>query len=178
MKDLEKKILSDFSKRPAPAICSHQASSMPAEVLKLSRIQKGTYILVIHLKQIQRISAGKLPLMDFEPGLYFYVGKAKKGLRARLNRHLSKGKKLFWHIDYFLQKVDIKEVWIKPDFFRECQVARQIKKTLKYSLWLRERFGSSDCLCPSHLLFFPQNKVNLNILREKLDFIKVYSYGA
>jgi len=151
---------------------------MPVEISKLAKKEKGTYILVMKLKKKQRITVGKLPVTTFHSGLYLYVGKAKNGLRARLNRHLSKQKKFFWHIDYFLQMVDIEEVWTRSDYLKECQVARQIKKFLKESLWPRKKFGSSDCLCPSHLLFVSPNKVNLNTLREKLDFTKVYGHGA
>lgn len=162
----------------AKVIHRDQSGTMPFEISKLAKKEKGAYILVMKLKQKQRMTVGKLPVTTFHPGLYLYVGKAKTGLKARLNRHLSKEKKLFWHIDYFLQKAEIIEMWIKQDFFKECQVARQIKKILKASQWPRKRFGSSDCLCPSHILFVPPNKVNLNTLRERLDFIEVYGHGA
>ena len=139
---------------------------------------KGSYILIIKLKENHRISVGKLASTTFLPGVYLYVGKAKNGLKGRLRRHLNKEKKLFWHIDYFLQKAKIEEVWIKPDFFEECQIAREIKNLLKDSLFPLKRFGSSDCLCPSHLLFLPKDKFDLISLRKKLFFERIDLYGA
>lgn len=151
---------------------------MPGEIPSLIKKAKGAYLLVIELKEIQQIATGKLPQITFEPGVYLYVGRAKNGLKARLRRHLRKEKKLFWHIDYFLQKAKIEEVWIKPDFFDECQIAREIKSLLKDSLFPLKRFGSSDCYCPSHLLFVPKNKVDFISLRKKLSFERINLYGA
>jgi sugar fermentation stimulation protein A len=152
----------------AMVIHRNQPRTMPVETSKLTKKEKGAYILVMKLKKKQRITVGKLPVTTFHPGFYLYVGKAKKGLKARLNRHLSKDKRLFWHIDYFLQKAEMEDIWIKPDFFQECQVAGQIKNLLNDSQWPLKRFGSSDCVCPSHLLFIAPNKVDLVSLREKL----------
>lgn len=151
---------------------------MPVEISDLTRKEKGTYVLVIHLEQNQRISVGRFPPMDFKPGFYIYVGKAKNRLRARLSRHLSREKKFFWHIDYFLQRASINEVWIRPNFYKECLIARQIKKSLKYSYYPIIGFGSSDCLCPSHFLFIRPENENLKALREKLNFTKVSFHGV
>ena len=85
----------------------------------LKRQDKGTYLLVIEVKEIQQISIGKRPLINFRKGIYIYVGRAKNGLQGRIKRHLRNEKKAFWHIDYLLQKAEVQEVWIKRDFFDE-----------------------------------------------------------
>lgn len=54
---------------------------------------KGSYILVIQLKEDQKIQIGKLSRIHFSKGLYVYIGSALNGLEQRLNRHLRKGKK-------------------------------------------------------------------------------------
>lgn len=138
---------------------------------------KGTYILVIKLNENKLLSPGKLPPTTFHKGLYFYVGRAKKGLSARLERHLRKNKKLFWHIDYLLQKAEIKEIWIKLGFFDECQIAAQIKNFFKESFFPSNKFGSSDCHCPSHLVYVPRKKVDLSSLRKELSFERISCYG-
>lgn len=136
----------------------------------------GIYFLVAKLKSKQRISAGKLPACVFKPGIYLYSGRAKRNLRGRLQRHLKKEKKLFWHIDYFLKKAEIKEIWVKYDFFDECQAVSQVKKLIKDADFPQMKFGSSDCLCHSHLIYLPEG-TNLSDLRKELSLKKVKPDG-
>jgi Uri superfamily endonuclease len=125
----------------------------------------------------QRIPAGKLKETEFEPGIYLYIGSARNSLSGRIARHLRKEKKMFWHIDYFLQKAKIKEIWVRNNYFDECQILSEAKNSLKNSCFLSKKFGSSDCRCRSHLIYLPENEVNLNSLREKLSFEKVDIHG-
>lgn len=143
----------------------------------LKRQDKGTYILVIEAKENQRISIGKRPLTNFRKGIYLYVGRAKNGLQGRIKRHLSKKKKRFWHIDYLLQKAKVQEVWIKRDFFEECQTALEVKSLLKDSSSPLKKFGASDCNCASHLFYLAERKTALESLRAKLSFEKVGIHG-
>jgi Uri superfamily endonuclease len=143
----------------------------------VKRQEKGLYILVLSLKAPQDISVGKFVLKRFEEGVYFYVGKARNGLKGRIERHLRKKKRFFWHIDYFLQKADILEVWIRPDSFDECGSARQLQHLLGASSLPVKKFGSSDCRCPGHLFFTPEEKPSLSRLRKKLYFQKVNANG-
>lgn len=63
---------------------------------------KGVYLLVIKLEKKHKISPGRLPQTTFRPGVYFYIGRAKNGLKGRLLRHLRKEKKLsFEMIGYY-----------------------------------------------------------------------------
>jgi len=143
----------------------------------LNKKDKGVYLLILMLNTNQRILAGKLKQTEFEPGIYLYIGSARNGLAGRIARHLRKEKKKFWHIDYFLQKARIKEIWIRNDYFDECQILSEAKKSLKNSCFPLKKFGSSDCRCPSHLIYLPDYEVNLNSLREKLSFKKVNIHG-
>jgi Uri superfamily endonuclease len=102
-----------------------------------------TYILVAELAQDTDITVGKLGKIQFKKGRYLYVGSAPS--EHRLKRHLRKDKKLFWHIDYFLEKAEIKKIFIVEG--KECEVAR--KMDLPYI----KGFGCSDCRCPSHLFY-------------------------
>ena len=125
----------------------------------------------------QRIQAGKLKQTEFAPGIYLYIGSARNGLSGRIARHLRKEKKIFWHIDYFLQKAKIKEIWVRNDYFDECQILNEAKNSLKSSRFPLKKFGSSDCRCPSHLIFLSENEADLESLREKLSFEKVDIHG-
>ena len=146
----------------------------------LNEKERGVYLLVLKLKDIQRIQLGKLSEICFKAGIYLYIGRARRGLRARLERHMRDNKKLFWHIDYLLQKAKIEEVWIKRDVFDECGVVLEIKKILKDSSSAIRNVGSSDCRCPAHLFYIHQKgkvKTHLTSLREKISFEKIEIHG-
>ncbi len=133
---------------------------------------KGTYILLMNLKEPRKIKIGKLNIMHFQPGNYLYVGSAQRGFGARITRYLRKNKKLFWHIDYFLTEAEIKEIWIKEGRKVECEIAEKIKNDSEYSFSPVKGFGSSDCKCLSHLFYFNGKLSDLENLREKLKFKK------
>ncbi|MCD6583528.1 MAG: GIY-YIG nuclease family protein [Candidatus Omnitrophica bacterium] len=129
-----------------------------------------SYILEIKLREDVKLLIGKLGLLGFKRGSYFYVGSGKKNLLSRISRHLKKDKKRFWHIDYFLSsdKVFIKNVWISSK--REC--------ALSYSFFKRgfsyiENFGSSDCKCQSHLFFSKNRLSELKKVLEELNLRKL-----
>jgi Uri superfamily endonuclease len=143
----------------------------------LQKIEGGIYLLVIKLKGSHTISAGKLPETTFREGIYLYVGRARRGLKERLKRHLRKEKKLFWHVDYLLQKAEIDEIWIKRDSLDECRLVLDIKNTLESSLHPLKKFGSSDCACISHLFYLPENKSDLNSIRKQLSFERIDIHG-
>ncbi len=143
----------------------------------MEKNDKGVYLLILELNTNQRISAGKLQQTEFEPGIYIYIGSARNGLLRRIARHRRKEKKIFWHIDYFLQKAKIKEIWIRNDYFDECLALSEAKNSLKNSCFPLKKFGSSDCRCPSHLIFLPENEADLESLREKLFFEQVNIHG-
>jgi len=122
---------------------------------------KGTYILIIFLKENSKIEIGSLGKIYFSKGYYLYVGSAMGNsgsvtLINRVKRHLlnSKSKKLHWHIDYFLDNSNtiIKKLYLIPSLQPyECIIAQEI---LVLSDSYIRNFGSSDCQCKSHLLYF------------------------
>jgi Uri superfamily endonuclease len=116
-------------------------------------ILKGTYCLIIHLKQNSQIKVGKLGEINFKGGYYIYVGSAMNSLGARIKRHLRENKKLFWHVDYLLSVQDAKidyVMYVISDDKLECTLASQISKNGT----LISGFGCSDCKCGSHLFYF------------------------
>jgi sugar fermentation stimulation protein A len=134
---------------------------------------KGLYLLVLKLKVKQNISAGKLKTTEFKPGIYLYIGSAQNGLLRRIVRHLRKKKKTFWHTDYLLQRAQIEEVWVKRNVFDECKTLQDAKNLLKNSIFPLKKFGSSDCRCPSHLIYLPKSKADFQSMRQRLSFEKV-----
>jgi Uri superfamily endonuclease len=113
-------------------------------------IMSFAYILVLNLARNTEITIGKLGVIDFKKGTYLYIGSAPS--EKRLERHLRTKKKIHWHIDFFLEKAEIKEIYITQR--KECDVAQTID--LPYI----KGFGCSDCSCPSHLFYgeLPKSK--------------------
>ncbi|OIO61606.1 DUF123 domain-containing protein [Candidatus Woesearchaeota archaeon CG_4_10_14_0_2_um_filter_33_10] len=112
---------------------------------------KGAYCLVIKLKKDSSIKIGALGTIKFKKGLYCYVGSALNSLEKRIQRHLSKKKKLHWHIDYLLMN---KNTSIKKVFYKQSNKKEEYKIAkfvLKNSTDLIADFGCSDCKCKSHL---------------------------
>ncbi len=114
---------------------------------------RGIYILVIGLAKSRKIRIGKLGVLEFSKGLYAYAGSAQNNLEKRIERHRSRKenrKKLFWHIDYLLEKGRILEVYTKPaSKEQECETAKSLERKFKSI----SKFGCSDCNCRSHLFF-------------------------
>lgn len=114
---------------------------------------KGTYCLIINNKTETTIKVGAIGLINFKKGFYIYIGSAMNSLVPRINRHLSDEKKIHWHVDYLLRN---KNTFIKEILFNigekeiECKLAQSISKKGKEI----DKFGSSDCNCNSHLIYF------------------------
>jgi len=130
--------------------------------------EPGTYALLLKLDNQERITIGKLGTFDFPVGYYLYVGSAlgPGGLWARLARHRrdsenspgssssQRGKKLHWHIDYLLQRAQLSEVWsVASEERLECKWS-EVARGLSGAQVLARGFGSSDCRCPAHLIYF------------------------
>ncbi|MBC7350343.1 MAG: DUF123 domain-containing protein [Candidatus Aminicenantes bacterium] len=110
------------------------------------------------MKKGQAIKIGRFQETYFKAGYYLYVGRARRGLRARIERHLRAEKKTFWHIDSFLTKAQIIEVLIRPGSFAECRLACRLRQLLRNSVVPVPGFGASDCRCPGHLIYLSEKQ--------------------
>lgn len=121
----------------------------------IARQMKGSYCLVIHNPSNQTIKVGALGRVAFPKGIYVYVGSALGGIEKRVKRHLSKRKRLRWHIDYFLSATEVVSKVYIPGSSKEteCDVARALFASPGAAVAV-PGFGSSDCRCKSHLVFF------------------------
>ncbi|MCX8055400.1 MAG: GIY-YIG nuclease family protein [Ignavibacteria bacterium] len=115
-----------------------------------------TYCLYIQISRKISINIGKLGKVDFPKGIYLYCGSARKNFDARINRHLTRNKKIRWHIDYLLGNKYSKIIKIekfKLEEHTECSLVKYYvlnNIAEKYVIG----FGASDCQngCRSHLL--------------------------
>jgi Uri superfamily endonuclease len=114
----------------------HDVATLPAE--------PGAYVLLIRLE----LAAAGLP-----PGRYLYCGSARGpgGLRARLGRHLRRGKSIRWHVDRLTEAGEALGAWVFPGG-DECALVAALGH-LPVPI---RGFGSSDCRrCAAHLLAWP-----------------------
>jgi Uri superfamily endonuclease len=120
---------------------------------------KGTYALVLHLPQHERLTVGKLGDFWFPTGYYLYFGSALNSLEGRLRRHLTREKKQHWHIDYLTAVAQIVQTWWTFDDNKiECSWAQRSLVKGNASV-LIPGFGSSDCrACPAHLVHAPSRE--------------------
>ncbi|MEM3913194.1 MAG: GIY-YIG nuclease family protein [Desulfurococcaceae archaeon] len=103
------------------------------------------YILVLHVSSELRIASGKF-VATLRPGFYFYVGSGKKPgvLLARLIRHMSKSKRIRWHIDLLTinPHVEIKGFYLINSSSTDCESS--ISQILAGNLEFIKGFGSTD----------------------------------
>ena len=110
---------------------------------------RGSYLLVLHLRRRRRIAVGGLGDVLLPAGYYVYVGSAMGGLTARMARHLRRRKRFHWHIDYLRQIADsVVALPVRSSLRLECDMAASLGSLLDAG---PPGFGSSDCPCPTHL---------------------------
>ena len=109
-----------------------------------------SYQLFINVTKQINLKVGKLGRFIFPIGSYVYTGSAKTNIDKRIERHLTKKKKLHWHIDYLLNNDAVQIIDTKKSQLTECSLNKKTKGTI-----IIEGFGSSDCksYCRSHLKY-------------------------
>jgi len=141
---------------------------MPPESLKSKTERlpdKGIYLLLIYLPNNKNLRVGALGIKNFKAGYYVYVGSAQRNLRKRVKRHLSRKKRIRWHIDYLLSIASVEDIlaysWGKDG---EEGIAKALMKKYAYV----DGFGASDTRARSHLFYLE----NLENWREIEAFCK------
>ena len=118
----------------------------------------GTYVLLMPCDRGHEVVAGRRAAFSLRPGCYLYVGSARGpgGLAARLRHHLRPAERPHWHIDYLRAALTPNQIWLDDSGEGlECRWARALAGA-PGTLIASPGFGSSDCDCPSHLLFRPR----------------------
>jgi Uri superfamily endonuclease len=129
---------------------------------------KGIYVLIICLNKDAAVKIGALGKITFKRGRYAYVGSAQKNLEQRVQRHLRKEKKKFWHIDYLLDRDATRIVKV---FHKQASKAEECRIANELSLFSASviGFGCSDCHCKSHLF----HVVDTSFLQEYIQASKM-----
>jgi Uri superfamily endonuclease len=111
---------------------------------------KGIYALAISVDANIFVKVGRLGVLNFDNGMYVYVGSGQSSLDKRVKRHMRRQKNRFWHIDYLLSSrhVKIVDVFLKGGAkSEECRFAAELAEGSLPVVG----FGCSDCKCASHL---------------------------
>jgi Uri superfamily endonuclease len=118
----------------------------------------GSYVLALWLDAPHTLHVGRLGALDFPAGWYLYAGSARGpgGLPARLARHgrrLGPDKRARWHIDYLREQATWGGAWgCAAGERQECAWAAALRG-LPGAQVVATGFGSSDCRCPTHLVY-------------------------
>jgi len=109
-----------------------------------------SYRLAIEVTRPIRCVVGRLGVFDFPAGTYAYTGSAKRGLEARISRHLRSEKAVRWHVDYLLGTPGVTVTKIVRSRRDECCLNQASPGRV-----LIPGFGASDCRagCGAHLKF-------------------------
>ena len=109
-----------------------------------------SYQLFIKVRKDINLKVGKLGRFAFPIGSYVYTGFAKTNINKRIERHLSKKKKLHWHIDYLLNNDYVEVINTKKSKMIECSLNKKTNGMI-----IIKDFGSTDCNsgCKSHLKY-------------------------
>lgn len=136
--------------------CSHSWGK--GRLTRNAHTSKGTYLLLARLNHDVEIQVGRLGTFGFSTGWYTYAGSAlgPGGLEARLARHARAAKRMHWHIDYLLRHAALDTAWQTTCPERlECAWAVAMQ-SLQGARTPVRGFGTSDCRCAAHLVFFAQ----------------------
>ena len=119
----------------------------------------GTYLLILHAAQAQNITVGRLGMLAVRPGWYVYVGSAfgPGGVRARVGRHLRGDGRLHWHIDFLRRVAVIEQVGYTLDPSPQEHAWGQLVAAMPGAVIPLTGFGSSDCHCATHLIYFAKS---------------------
>lgn len=122
----------------------------------------GRYAIELHLPQEMTVRVGQLGTLSLQAGAYVYVGSARRGLIARLQRHARADKPLRWHIDYLTAHAPARRAALWPLTVGECELARHLQAAGGVVV---PGFGSSDCHCAGHLLYLGEMPLESLIVR-------------
>jgi len=126
---------------------------------------KGTYIVILYLSGSKRIRIGRLGEFQFRRGYYTYVGSAfgPGGLAARLRHHANIAGRPHWHVDYLRQEALVAGMLFQESSQRhEHEWAKQLLGMHGASPAIAG-FGSSDCNCRTHLIYFTKKALLFNV---------------
>jgi Uri superfamily endonuclease len=116
----------------------------------------GAYILHLKLAQCLKLKAGRRDKICLPPGIYLYIGSAKRGISARVARHRrlaeTKSGRAHWHVDYLLLHPAAELTRVECyENQEECHLSNQVAHRRNITVPI-PGFGATDCRsrCAAH----------------------------
>lgn len=144
---------------------------IPWEIIAQEANDRGSYILMLYMNVDATITVGSLGEIYFHRGYYLYVGTAKRCLSKRIKRHLNTNKTEHWHIDYLRRYAErCIAIPIRSSAPLEHDLASALEAIADATV---PAFGSSDCLCASHLFYFKENPLRSQPFIDLLQYFRL-----
>ncbi len=146
----------------------------PWETIEKEARDQGNYLLILNLKRIRKINVGKLGEVHFRKGFYIYVGSAMANLSKRMQRHRHLRKQHHWHIDELRSAAEFHSVLgIRSSDRLECEIAKALSGVAEWSV---PGFGSTDCLCDTHLFGMSRDPLLSEDFHKLLQYFRMDRY--
>jgi sugar fermentation stimulation protein A len=147
---------------------------IPWDYIEGEARDRGSYLLILKLKKGQGISIGKLGMIHFRKGFYIYIGSAMANLSKRMERHRHLRKKHHWHIDELRAAAEFHSVLaIRSSERLECEIASSLSGVADWSV---PGFGSTDCLCDTHLFGMSNDPLHSEDFHKLLQYFRMDRY--
>ena len=132
---------------------------------------RGSYLLILKVEKAKRVNVGSLGNLFFRKGFYIYVGSAMANLSKRMERHRRLIKRHHWHIDELRRVAEFHAcLAIRSSDRLECEVAGAISEIAE---WEVPGFGSTDCLCETHLFGMASNPLESREFQKMLQSFRM-----
>lgn len=148
---------------------------IPWQYIATEAKDRGSYLLMLHLKEGRQLDVGCLGSTFFREGFYIYVGSAMANLTARIERHKRLRKQHHWHIDVLREAAEFRGTLVIRSSVRlECEIAKAVSQIAGWSV---PGFGSTDCSCETHLFGFHDDPIHSATFQKLLQLFRIDQYG-
>jgi len=145
--------------------------SIPWRLIAREAHDSGSYLIILRLKNARRCLIGGLGEVRFKKGYYLYVGSSRTNLTQRIARHRRLIKRHHWHIDYLRSVAEFYAALpVRASVNLECDIARALNRIAD---WNVKGFGSSDCVCESHLVGMAEDPLHARHFIDLLQYFRI-----
>jgi len=145
--------------------------NVPWSAIEKEAKDRGSYLLILNLKKNRKIDIGKLGKIHFRKGFYIYVGSAMANLSKRMERHRRLRKRHHWHIDELRAVAEFHSALaIRSSDRLECEIAEAVSGIAGWSV---PRFGSTDCMCQTHLFGMASDPIQSEDFQKLLQYFRM-----
>jgi len=147
---------------------------IPWNFIEKEAIDRGSYLLILNLRNKRKIVVGSLGEVSFRKGIYIYVGSAMVNLTKRMERHRHIRKQHHWHVDELRAVAEFHSVLaIRSSIRFECEIAKAL---LGIAGWTVPGFGCTDCSCKTHLFGISKDPLHSENFQKLLQYFRIDRY--